>query len=301
MKIFLTGGTGFIGSHLVRDFLKAGYHITVLTRSDKTGGDKKNIKHIQGDLNRPGDWQNIAVCHDGIVNLAGASIFQRWNKRTKEKICQSRVRSTRNVVDALIKKAPPRPFLISASAVGYYGFRGDEMLDERSSPGSDFMARVAKTWEAEAQRAGEYGVRTVVLRFGSVLGRDGGALLQFDKLARYFFGARLGKGEQWVSWIHIGDLIRIFHFFIENRQKEGVWNAVAPHPVKNKILIRTLTETLNKPSWSPSVPGFLIKMVLGEFGETVLHGQRVIPRKLNQDGFSFKYPDIQKALCDLYQ
>jgi uncharacterized protein len=299
MKIFVTGGTGFIGSVLVETLRESGHQITVLTRKEHPGEDKKNLVFIQGDPKLPGDWQKAAAQHDGIVNLAGTSIFHRWNKRIKEKISQSRVRSTRNVVDAIIHKTSPPPFLVSASAVGYYGFRGDEMLDESSAPGDDFMARVCKAWETEAARAEEYGIRTVRLRFGIVLGPGGGALSQFDMLARCFFAARLGKGEQWFSWIHIQDLIRIIEFMMEG-DREGVWNTAAPHPVKNKILMRTMAEVMDKPAWSPPIPGFLIKLVLGEFGGTLLHGQRVIPNRLNQSDFTFKHPDIRTALKDLY-
>ncbi len=300
MKIFITGGTGFIGSRMVEDFQKSGYQISVLSRGAKSGERRKGITYIQGDPNFPGDWQDIAADHDGIINLAGASIFQRWNKRIKKKISQSRVQSTRNAVEALTKKESALSFLINASAVGYYGFRGDEMLDESSAPGEDFMARVTKAWEAEAERAAQYNIRTVCLRFGIVLGREGGALSQFDMLARYFLGARLGKGEQWISWIHIDDLIRIFHFMVEGAGRKGVWNAAAPYPVKNKILMRTLAEVLGKPAWSLEIPGFFIKSALGEFGGTLLRGQRVIPARLNQTEFVFKFPDIRKALENLY-
>jgi hypothetical protein len=300
MKIFVTGGTGFVGSQMVEDFRKSGYQISVLSRRDESGTNKKNLRYIHGDPNFPGDWQSIASGHDGIINLAGASIFQRWNKKIKEKISQSRVRSTRNVVDALKKKESSQTFLINASAVGYYGFRGDEMLDEESGPGDDFMARVTQAWEKEAKRAAEYGVRTICLRFGIVFGQGAGALPQYDMLARYFFGARLGKGEQWISWIHMDDLLRIFHFMLENIHLQGTWNAVAPHPVKNKILMRTFAEVLKKPAWSPVIPGAFIKIGLGEFGEAVLHGQRVVPSKLNNSEFIFNYPDIRTALKDLY-
>jgi uncharacterized protein len=300
MKIFVTGGSGFIGSRLVEAFRKSGYQISVLSRRERSGESKKNITYIQGDPNLPGNWQETAAGHDGIINLAGAPIFQRWSKKTKEKISQSRVRSTRNVVDALIAKESPQSFLINASAVGYYGFRGDEMLDESSAPGDDFLSRVTKAWEKEAKRAAEYNIRTVCLRFGIVLGKGEGALPQFDMLGRYFFGARLGRGEQWLSWIHIDDLIRIFRFMTESGDRRGVWNATAPYPVKNKILMRTLSEILDKPAWSPVIPGIFIKLGLGEFGGTLLLGQRVIPAKLNQSDFDFKYPDIRKALENLY-
>jgi uncharacterized protein (TIGR01777 family) len=185
--------------------------------------------------------------------------------------------------------------LFSTSAVGYYGFHGDEELTEHSPPGNDFLARTAVEWEEEALKAREKGSRVVMTRFGIVLGEKGGALSQMIPLFRNFVGGPIGSGRQWFSWIHMEDLTEAFVFLMRQPEVSGPVNVCSPNPIRNRDLAKALGKALNRPSFVPA-PGFMIKLVLGEFGSVILEGQRVIPKRLVKDGFTFKYPDIGEAL-----
>jgi uncharacterized protein (TIGR01777 family) len=190
--------------------------------------------------------------------------------------------------------------LFSTSAVGYYGFHGDEELDEESPPGNDFLARLAVEWETEALKAQGKGVRVVITRLGIVLGENGGALGQMIPLFKRFLGGPIGSGQQWFSWIHIKDLAEAFAFLIKHPEIRGPVNVCSPSPVKNKDLAKALGRVLHRPSFIPA-PGFMVRMVLGEFGSVILKGQRVLPRQLLKNGFTFQYPDIDKALRSILQ
>jgi uncharacterized protein (TIGR01777 family) len=230
-----------------------------------------------------------------VINLAGASIFSKWTEEHKKAIRESRVNTTRNIVEG-IPSRPERPFtLFSTSAVGYYGFCGDEELVEDSPPGNDFLARIAKEWEGEALKAREKGARVVITRFGIVMGEKGRALRQMIPLFKKYIGGPIGSGKQWFSWVHIKDLVEAFTFLLKHPEISGPVNVCSPNPVRNKDLAKALGKALHKPSFIPS-PGFMVKLVLGEFGSVILEGQRVIPRRLLENGFVFQYPDIDKAL-----
>ena len=235
--------------------------------------------------------------HDWIINLAGASIFGRWNAAYKQEIVESRIRSTRNLVIALAG-GNRRQLFCSTSAVGYYGPRGDEVLTEESPQDSDFLARLGADWEAEALKARELGLRVVITRFGIVLGRGGGALGQMAPMFRRFLGGPLGSGKQWFSWIHQGDLARAFSFIAEHPEIHGPVNFTAPNPVRNRDLARALGRALRRPAWLPA-PGFMIRLAMGELAESLLTGQRVIPKRLLDAGFKFNFPTIEAALKDL--
>jgi uncharacterized protein (TIGR01777 family) len=298
MRILITGGTGFVGSGLSRRLVEDGHQVTILTRSAAgRTSDYERISFLEGDPTRKGLWQEEVAKHDGVINLAGASIFSRWTRTVKQSIRDSRILSTRHVVEAL-KSAGKGAFLFNTSAVGYYGFRGDEELDENADPGQDFLALLALDWEAEARRAEEYGVRVVITRFGIVLGRDGGALAQMVPLFQKRLGGRLGSGKQWFSWIHQQDLNEIFIFLLHHPEMAGPVNCTAPCPVRNEELAHTLGKVLNRPASMP-VPAFMIKVVLGEFGTMLLHGQRVVPRRLLKQGFLFKFGELYPALQNL--
>jgi uncharacterized protein (TIGR01777 family) len=185
--------------------------------------------------------------------------------------------------------------LLSTSAVGYYGFHGDEEITEEFPPGTDWLAKVAVEWEGEALKAKDKGARVVVTRFGIVLGEKGGALGQMVPLFKKFIGGPIGSGKQWFSWIHIKDLAEAFAFLMKHPEISGSVNVCAPNPVRNKDLAKALGKVLHRPSFMPA-PGFMIKLVLGEFGSVILEGQRVIPKRLLENGFVFQYPDIEKAL-----
>ena len=292
MKLFMTGGTGFAGRNLALAFIQQGHGVTILTRSSRGKELPPGSSIVEGDPTQSGSWQAAVKDHDVVVNLAGASIFSRWTKKTKEALWESRMRTTRNLVDAA---GPTVKVFFSTSAVGYYGFRGDEILTEESPSGQDFLALLAQEWEKEASRAGERGCRVVITRFGIVLGEKGGALGQMVPLFKKYLGGPLGSGRQWFSWIHMEDLARAFLFLLDHHEISGPVNLTSPNPVRNKDLAETLGKVLHRPSNRPA-PGFLLKLILGEFGSVLLEGQRVIPQKLSQGGFQFRYPEIEKAL-----
>lgn len=299
MKILITGGTGFVGSHISSRLVQDGHECTILTRRLKKSEDApKGISYLQGDPTEKGPWQNDIQKHDAVINLAGASIFKRWTKENKKAILESRVKTTRNVVEGIPYKTEKNITLFGASAVGFYGFCGDEKLTESSSPGEDFLSRVTQDWEKEAFKAKVKGSRVVITRFGIVLGEKGGALGQMIPLFKKFIGGPMGSGKQWFSWIHIKDLCETFVFLLNHPEISGPINVCSPNPVRNKELAKSLGKVLKKPSFVPA-PGFLVKMVLGEFGSVVLKGQRVVPQKLMDHDFEFQYKDIDKALKDI--
>lgn len=298
-KIFITGGTGFIGRRLTEYFSEKDADVTVLTRKENIQNPIHKAVYIQGDAVRPGPWQEVLPHQSFIINLAGAPIFTSWNQRKKEDILQSRVYATRNIVNSLIQSKNLSSHLISASAVGFYGFHGSEVLDEKDSPGDDFLAQVTQEWEKEASAASDHGIPVTVMRLGVVLGRGGGALHEFEKISRQFSGAHLGHGKQWVSWIHLQDVCRALSFLIENSQMTGPVNLTSPYPVRNMDITRVLAEITGESPGSGSIPAFLLKLRLGEFSELLLKGQRVIPSRLSEAGFEFQFPYIKEALEDL--
>ncbi len=296
MKIFVTGGTGFVGTYLSDHLVQHGNEITILARSvEGSKSASPCITYLQGDCTQKGSWQDSIRDHDVIINLAGASIFSRWTEAYKKLLIESRISTTRNLVEGIPASSDRQITLFSTSAVGYYGFHEDEELIEESSPGNDFLARLAVEWETEAFKAEERGARVVVTRFGIVLGKNGGALGQMIPLFKMFIGGPIGSGLQWFSWIHIKDLAEAFVFLMKHTEISGPVNLCAPDPVRNKDLAKALGKALHRPSFMPA-PGFMIKLVLGEFGSVLLEGQRVIPRRLLDSGFVFQYPEIDKAL-----
>ncbi len=299
MKAFITGGTGFVGTNLTWFLVEKGHEVTVLARHAKKGPalpDKVNV--VAADATKPGEWQNAVAGHDVLINLAGVSIFKRWNEHYKKLLWNSRILTTRNLVDAIADSAGPRTVLLSTSAVGYYGFSGDEEHAESAPSGTDFLAKLSIDWEAEALKARDKGVRVVVTRFGVVFGKDEGALPQMVRPFRFFAGGPVGSGRQWVSWIHIEDLCRAALHVIETKGIEGPVNFTAPGPVRNLDLAKAIGKTLGRPSFMPA-PAFMIKLILGEFGSVVLEGQRVIPKVLEESGFVFNYPHVSSALHNL--
>lgn len=300
MKVFITGGTGFVGSTLSKDFLKQGHDVTVLTRSLANASRMpESVTLVEGDPCKKGAWQEKLPHHDVIINLAGRSIFTRWTKKAKERLRESRLRTTKNIVEALTQRQGEDTLLLSTSAVGYYGFRGGEELDENNPPGNDFLATLARDWEKEAFRAQELGVRVVTCRFGIVLGKGGGALGRMAKPFRMGLGARLGSGRQWFSWIHEQDLASIYSFLMAQGNISGAINFTSPQPVTNARLTKALAEVLKRPLLMPPVPSFILRLVVGEFGSVLLKGQRVLPRRLMTLGFRYQFPTIKEALWDL--
>ncbi|MBI5568641.1 MAG: TIGR01777 family protein [Desulfomonile tiedjei] len=299
MRVFITGANGFVGTNLIRVLTEAGHSVTSLVRSaTKAGRLPAGVSPVLGESTKPGDWQKAVAGHDVLINLAGTSIFSPWNPAYKQLIVESRVLTTKNLVDAIPAQSGSQVTLLSTSAVGYYGCTGDEELNEDSPPGDDFLAALAKAWEAEALQAREKGVRVVITRFGVVLGRDGGALAQMVRPFRFFVGGPLGSGTQWFSWIHIQDLCRAVFFLLDHPEMEGPVNLAAPGSVRNRDLAHAIGKVLHRPSFMPA-PGFMLRLILGEFAEVILAGQRVVPRVLTENGFSFNFPDIHAALDNL--
>jgi hypothetical protein len=291
MKIFMTGGTGFVGKTLAPALVRLSHEVSILTRAGK--GASSGVFWVEGDPTQKGRWQDAVREHEAVINLAGASIFTRWTEEAKKAIRESRMLTTRRLVEAL-QGGKVKTFF-STSAIGYYGFHGDETLSEEASPGGDFLALLAKDWEAEAKEAEKKGCRVVLTRFGIVLGEKGGALGQMIPLFNKYLGGPLGSGKQWFSWIHIEDLVRAYLFLLEHPEISGPVNFTAPNPVRNKELSQWLGRILGRPAFLPA-PGFMLRLVLGEFGSILLEGQKVIPQKLLQAGFQFQYPEIAPAL-----
>jgi hypothetical protein len=295
MKIFMTGGTGFVGTYLSKQLVAQGHKLTILNRTRLGRGlNLEGIRYLEGNPTISGQWQKSVPEHDVIINLAGASIFSRWTKKQKEMIRSSRIHTTRNLVEALPSDSRSITFF-STSAVGYYGFHKDEELTESSPAGDDFLAKLAYDWEQEALLAKNKGASVVLTRFGIVLGKDGGALGLMFPLFKYFLGGSLGTGRQWFSWVHIHDLAEAFVFLLKHREITGAVNLCSPNPVRNKELGKAVGKILHRPSFMPA-PAFVIKLFLGEFGSVLLKGQRVVPGRLLDAGFKFQYPDIEEAL-----
>jgi uncharacterized protein (TIGR01777 family) len=295
MNIFMTGGTGFVGTYLSQKLISEGHRVTILTQPLGDAALKiAGLSYLDGNPTIKGKWQESVKEHDVIINLAGASIFSRWTAEQKKILRDSRMDTTRNLVEALPADAS-KVTLFSTSAVGYYGFHEDEEMTENMPAGDDFLAQLARDWEQEALRAQDKGARVVITRFGIVLGKNGGALGQMIPLFRYFLGGPLGSGKQWFSWVHMQDLAEAFTFLLTHPEIQGAVNLCSPQPVRNADLGKAIGRILHRPSFIPA-PGFMIKLILGEFGSVLLKGQRVIPRRLLDAGFKFKYPNIEEAL-----
>jgi uncharacterized protein len=300
MKILITGGTGFVGSSLTTRLLHDGHEITILTRSlENVRPLPAGASYLEGNPTKEGPWQERAAEHDGIVNLAGASIFRRWTDSAKQAMRESRILTTKNIVKALEARKGKETHLLSASAIGYYGFQEDRELDEESPAGRGFLADLAREWESEALAGEQSGARVVLTRFGVVLGEGGGAMEKMLPLFKWWLGSPLGSGKQWFSWIHMQDLADIFAFLLEQPEISGPVNCTAPGPVRNADMTKILGEVLKKPTFMPAVPGFVLGVVLGEFGSMLLKGQKVLPGKLLEHGFRFRFPELKDALLNL--
>ncbi len=295
-KPLVTGATGFIGKHLC-----ASLHVpNILTRSPETAplelSNTACFRWIPDEGMPPPE--SLDRC-DAVFHLAGEPVAEgRWNEAKKARIRNSRVLGTRNLVAALRALDSPPPVLVSASAVGIYGSRGDEIVNEQSSPATGFLAEVCREWELEALRAEEFGMRVVTIRIGLVLGRDGGALARMLPLFKAGAGGRLGTGRQWMPWIHVDDLTRLFVFAAENDGLSGPVNGSAPNPVSNRGFTRALGQAIGRRTLFPA-PAFGLRLALGEFAEVLLASQRVVPKAALDAGFKFRHATIDSALSNL--
>lgn len=294
MKLLVTGGTGFIGRALCRVLVERGHEPVVITRAPSAPPAQERVEWLSWE---GAEWQRRLAGTDGLINLAGESIAAtRWSPARKALIRGSRIQTTRALVNAMAVQERRPSVLVSASAIGYYGPRGDETLAESAEPGGGFLAATCQAWEAEAQRAERLGVRVVRLRIGLVLAPDGGALAKMARPFRAFLGGPLGSGRQWVSWIHREDVLGVIEWALTHPTVRGAVNATAPQPVPMRAFCRELGRVLHRPSWAP-VPAIALRLLVGEMAELLLTGQRVLPTVAVEQGYAFRYPGLQDALA----
>ena len=301
MRVVITGATGFIGRALCKELCKD-YEVIALSRDSsratKSIGDQAKV--VEWDGRTTGSWFQQANGAFAIINLAGENIASgRWNESKKAGILHSRLDSARAVREAIKQMNKKPSVVIQASAIGYYGSRQNEQLDENSAPGKGFLANVCQRVESSVEKVAEMGVRCIVIRTGVVLGRDGGAFVKLAKPFRFFLGGHLGSGRQWFSWIHLQDEVGAIKFLMENEHIKGVFNLTAPEPVTMKKFCKILGKVLHRPSLL-KVPGFAARLIFGEMAnEMLLSGQKVLPKRLLNRGFDFKYTDVKHALNDI--
>jgi uncharacterized protein (TIGR01777 family) len=296
MKLVITGASGFIGTALCQQLLQQGHTLTLFTRGaprEPNTGVKRWHHWTPGTLR---DWDSELDGVDGVINLAGEPIAEiKWTATQRRRLEKSRVDTTHVLVQGCAKAKHTPKFLINASAVGYYGPHGDEIITEEAPAGADFLSQLCLNWEAEAMRAEQLGMRVIRLRTGIVLGRGGGALEKMVPPFKWFTGGPLSSGKQWMSWIHLEDQVRLILYLIENQQAAGPINATAPNPARNKDFSRALGKVLHRPSWIP-VPGLILRIGLGDMADMLLTGQRVMPAAAQNLGFVFRYPNLPEAL-----
>jgi uncharacterized protein len=291
VKITLTGASGFIGRRLIERLLVEGHEVHAL-------GRKRPCAHVgfsEWDAESEHVPPEALDASDGIVHLAGEPVAQRWNRDVKSRIRNSRVVSTHGLVKELSRRASRPRVFVSASAIGYYGDRADELLEESSKPGKGFLPDVCLQWEREARAAQQLGLRVVMTRIGIVLGKEGGALKQMLPPFRLGVGGPIASGRQWMSWIHADDLVESILFCLRNDAVSGAVNATSPNPVRNSEFAKCLGEVLRRPAIIHT-PVFALKMMLGEAAEVVLASQRVLPTVLQRAGFEWRHPEIGGAL-----
>lgn len=306
MRILVSGSSGMVGTALVEALQRDGHTVCRLLRPQSAR--RQAVPEHGGRQAIDVRWDPVvgdfdAAAAEGaeaVVHLAGASIAEgRWNDARKRILYSSRVDATRHLVSALSKLSRPPQEFVSASAIGYYGDRGEEELTEQSPPGNDFLAALARDWETEAARAEQLGTRTAILRFGVILSPHGGALPRMLPLFRLGLGGRLGSGKQWMSWLTLAEAVGIIRFALQNARVRGPLNAVAPYSVRNAEFTATLGRVLRRPTLFPA-PAMALRLALGEMAEALLlSSQRVLPRRLQELSYSFQQPELERALSVL--
>lgn len=302
MKVLVTGATGLVGTALVRALAREGHTVCRLMRPQSVRASGAMDGFDVSWNPATGELGGAAVGADAVVNLAGASIADgRWTVARKELLRTSRVHTTRALVTALAKmNARPR-VLVSASAIGYYGSRGDDLLTENDAPGTDFLSTLTREWEAEALKAEALGIRVVLERFGIILARGGGALPKMTLPFRFGAGGRIGSGQQWMSWVMLEDVVGILRLTIENASVRGALNVVAPRPVRNVEFTKELARAMHRPALFPA-PAIALRLALGEMADALLlASQRVVPQRVQQLGYRFQHQDLGMALAATLQ
>jgi uncharacterized protein (TIGR01777 family) len=296
MKVTVTGATGRIGSHLVAALKARGDEVTVLSRNPERAGEQLGVEALAWDPQNETAPMASLVGRDAVVHLAGEDIAQRWSKDAKARILDSREGGTRSLVHAIFDAKPRPPVLVCASAMGFYGARGDEPVDETSPPGRDWLADVVVRWEAQADTA-KLGTRVVKVRTGIVLDAEGGALAKMLPPFKAGIGGPIGGGKQYMPWIHLDDIVGIYLAAIDAPGFAGPINASSPNPVTNKEFSHALGRALHRPAVAP-VPGFTLKAMYGEMAQIVLKGARMVPGRAAELGYEFAHPDLDEALRD---
>nr|AIA16040.1 TIGR01777 family protein [uncultured bacterium] len=300
-RVIVTGATGLIGKALCRRLIEKGYAVVVFSREPETArqavpGAAEYVAWTPGES---GPWVAAVDGAYAVISLAGASIAgKRWSPQYKQQILNTRTLGTRGLVKAMAQASRKPRVLISGSAVGYYGFRDDTPLDEAATPGDDFLANVVKAWEAEAVKAETLGIRTVLIRTGIVLDKQEGALPQMMLPFRLFAGGPVLPGTQWFSWVHLADEVGIILWALEDERVRGPVNATAPEPATNKTFSSTLGKVMGRPAWAP-VPGFALRIIVGEAEQLLTTGQRVLPKKAQDLGYQFQFPTLEPALRNI--
>jgi uncharacterized protein (TIGR01777 family) len=299
-RIILAGGSGFVGQALAPVLVAKNYDVVVLGRG--VGRRENGVDYVQWDGKNPVDWAHAIEGAEGIVNLTGRNINCRHTPENRREILRSRVDSVRALGEAIANCAVPPKVFVQASGVGYYGDTGDRIADEDAPRGTDFPAEVCRQWEGAFEALNLPATRKIVLRLGMVLGRAGGALPVLEKLTRWFLGGAVGNGRQFISWIHVVDLVEMFVRAIEHPGLPRILNATAPAPVTNGEFMRELRRALHRP-WSPPVPAPMARAgawLMGSEGELALLSCRCVPRRVLEHGFRFQFPNLRAALLDLY-
>ncbi|WP_242220649.1 TIGR01777 family oxidoreductase [Bacillus cereus group sp. BfR-BA-01380] len=297
MEIAISGGTGFIGKALTLYLASNGHTVYILTRHLRENHSPANIRYINWDADAS-EFPLSSV--DIVINLAGESINNgRWTKKQKEKIINSRINTTKGLIEQLQTLNHYPNTFINASAIGYYGTSETDLFtEEHPKQGNDFLATTVQLWEEEASKATDLGIRTIYTRFGIVLGKDGGALPKMLLPYQFFIGGTIGSGNQLLSWVHLEDVVQMIDFAIHTKEISGAFNITAPHPVTMKEFGRTIAKVLYRPHWLP-VPAFALKTLLGEMSSLILQGQRVLPQKAIQHGYTHSYATLEHALQNI--
>ncbi|MDN3549720.1 TIGR01777 family oxidoreductase [Mucilaginibacter aquaedulcis] len=296
--ILITGGSGLLGRQLTKALLNKGYTVSHLSRKP---GNNPNIKTYVWDVDKSIIDEHCIEGVDTIVHLAGTGIAEkRWTDARKKKLIDSRTKSIGLIYELLKKTQHQVTAVVSASGIGYYSNRGDELMTETDTPANDFIAHCCVLWEAAVDEGEKLGLRVLKFRTGVVLDKDGGALPTLAKPIRFYIGSALGNGKQWVPWIHWLDVVNMYLHGIENTGLKGVYNMVAPNPVTNLQLTRAVAKQLQKPLWAPKVPAFVLKLLLGEMSSVVLGSTRVSAQKIQDAGFKFSYTELPAALKEIY-